>query len=68
MSSIKISGGFDKLYIENGSPQPVLEPAAQWVNNRLTEGKGAGETNKSNLSAYIGTVRFDLCSKSKHLA
>ncbi len=36
--------------------------------DRLAEVKGAAETNKSNLSAYVGTVRFDLCSKSKHLA
>ena len=28
----------------------------------------ATKTNKSSLSAYIGTVRLDLCSKSKGLA
>ena len=36
--------------------------------DRLAEVKEAVETNNSNLSAYIGTVRFELCSKSKHLA
>ena len=36
--------------------------------DRLAEVKEAVETNNSNLSAYIGTVRFELCSKSKRLA
>ena len=35
---------------------------------RLTEVKEAGKTNKPNPSAYIGTVGFGLCSKSKCLA
>ncbi len=36
---------------------------------RQTEGvKETPKTNNSNLSAYIGTVRFELCSKSKHPA
>ena len=34
----------------------------------LAEVKEAPKTNKSNSSAYDGTVEFDLCSKSKHLA
>ena len=38
------------------------------VFDRLTEIKGTAETNKSNPSAYIGTLGFDLCSKSKLLA
>ena len=32
------------------------------------EGKKAPKTNNANLSAYIGTLRFALCSKAKHLA
>ena len=36
--------------------------------DRLAEVKEAPKTSKSNLSAYIGTVRFELRSKSKHLA
>ena len=32
------------------------------------EVKEAPKTNKSNSSAYDGTVEFDLCSKSKCLA
>jgi len=34
----------------------------------MTEVKGADKTNNSSLSAYIGTVRLELCSKSKCLA
>ena len=36
--------------------------------DRMTEVKEAPKTNKSNSSAYKGTVEFDLCRKSKHLA
>ena len=36
--------------------------------DRLAGVKEAPKTNKSNSSAYDGTVEFDLCSKSKHLA
>ena len=34
----------------------------------LAEVNKAVKTSNSNLSAYIGTVRFELCSKSKRLA
>ena len=53
---------------KKGSVQTEPQSVKKHIFDRLTEGKGAGETNKSNLSAYIGTVRFDLCSKPKHLA
>ena len=35
--------------------------------DRLTEVKEAPKTNNSNPSAYIGTVGFELCCKSKCL-
>ena len=35
--------------------------------DRLTEVKEAVKTNKPNPSAYIGTVGFELCCKSKCL-
>jgi len=35
--------------------------------DRLPEVKEAPKTNKSNPSAYKGTLGFDLCSKSKCL-
>ena len=46
------------------APQPVKKP----IFDRLTEIKEAPKTNNSNPSAYIGTVGFELCSKSKCLA
>ena len=36
--------------------------------DRLAEIKEAPKTSNSNPSAYIGTVGFELCSKSKYLA
>ena len=36
--------------------------------DRLAEVKEPIKTNNSNLSAYMGTVRFELCSKSKCIA
>ena len=48
--------------------QMAVQSVKKTVFDRLAEVKGASETNKSNLSAYTGTVRFDLCSKSKYLA
>ncbi len=35
--------------------------------DRLTEVEGAPKASKTNLSAYEGTVRFVLRSKSKYL-
>ena len=45
-----------------------MQPVKKLFFDRLAELKGAVETSNANLSAYIGTVRFAVCSKSKHLA
>ena len=47
---------------------PVFSLSKNLFFDRLTEVKEAGKTNKPNPSAYIGTVGFGLCSKSKCLA
>ena len=47
---------------------PAPQSVKKLIFDRLAEGKEAPKTNKSNSSAYKGTVEFDLCSKSKHLA
>ena len=54
----------------------MLHPVHRWslqsvkkvLFDRLAEVKEAPKTNKSNPSAYMGTLGFDLCSKSKCLA
>ena len=46
----------------------ALSSVKKLVFDRLTEVKGATKTNKPDLSAYIGTVKSGLCSKSKCLA
>ena len=46
----------------------AFQPVKKFVFDRLPEVKEAPKTNNSNPSAYIGTVGFELCSKSKCLA
>ncbi len=46
----------------------AIQSVKKLVFDRLAEGKETPKTNKSNSSAYDGTLEFDLCSKSKHLA